>query len=60
MTNAHIKHSTNAQYIFVFLVSTIYISLSKIVGVITVDPLNRANNPKIAICYFSSISYSVI
>lgn len=56
MANAHIRQSINGQcdiaYSFIFLVTAIYISLSKIVGVINVDPLSRANNPKITIYYF--------
>lgn len=56
MANSDIKHSINGHcdisYVFIFLVTAFYISLSKIVGEINVDPLNKANNPKIAICYF--------
>lgn len=52
MLTLDINGQCNISYIFIFLVIAFYTSLSKIVGVINVDPLNRASNPKIAMYSF--------
>jgi len=57
--NGPVEYSINAKCSasYIFLVSNKYISLSKIVGINAIDPLNKANNPKVAI--YSCLAFHI-